>query len=241
MSVDLTQAIAKARAITGNSAAAVASETNVPDDAITASMTPFIRQINEAAGLGDSLKEVFFSTVGGQQNYPFASIAADIDEIEEVIRSAAFTPDYILGQDQRLLQAQGVYGPSSVIPAGLQGEIFQRIIDRDRFNRADRYGDWEVAPGFILRLMPCPASVENVYVKYSVASSSITAVPDRAQTALMYGAVVAILNGMLNRLGGQVMLQRQYGHESDYRAIIMNLTAQKIQYQSLFDSEIEGL
>lgn len=251
MPLAIADIITLARDITGNSNQGVGSVFNVPDNAITGMMSRFIRQVNEAIGDGSAVKEVFFPAIAGQQNYDYATfIGTDVDEIEEVLRAGANVPDfdfnsvnagYFLGLSGFNCLGSFWCRDSAVIPAGLQGDVFQSMVERRRAMVTDLYGGWEEAPGNRLRLMPVPTIAEVIYVKYTSTGASDSALPDRGKEALVLAACYCICDAVLNRFGTDEHLQRQFSRESNFQAMISAYQKQKADYQSRFETELNDL
>jgi hypothetical protein len=157
-------------------------------------------------------------------------------EVIEVIRSAAYLPDGILGNE--IDPQTGLRYGSSTIPQGYQGDAMDVILAQWRNRRADAF-DWEVVNNSTLRLMPTPMFAEAVAVRYVTSAYTIDTLPVNTESVLVFAACVAILNGIINRINSSRQTTDTYGQAQTER--LKTLAAQRDYYQGAFDKEFGRL
>jgi hypothetical protein len=239
---DLTTIIERARDITGNKVDRSLNEVGIPDEAIEAELLPYIRDLNKIYGTSSGVKEIRFTTTANQQNYSIlADVGTDVQQITEVLQSDAHYPDYVLGMDSSFLTLGGdrAFNPDiqSVVPAGLQGDVFRTIVDQQRAERASRYS-WDTV-GDTLRLYPPPGPPQTVSVKYVSTGSSIGTLPTETENALTYAAVVAICDGVLNRISADRAVSKAWGEADLMR--IKTVQSQRDRYEKKYLAEFQSL
>jgi hypothetical protein len=230
--------ITKAREITGNKPDRSAAELEVPDAAITAEMARSIRDLNRIYGSASSVKEVKFHPVANQQDYAIATyVGSDVYRIDLVLRSNQDYPAGTLVDTSKVPQRYQNLN-NQVIHPGLQQDVFDTIEQMARASRADECDFEEI--GGNLRLFPTPTdAAEWVYVRYTATGYSISTLPDETESALIFAAVVAILNCQLNRLNSDRFSTRNQGETTDQRVRV--LERQRDEYKASYLSELASL
>ncbi len=232
-----TDIFLRARQIVGNKIGRSAAEQDVPDEAIEAELKTAVRDLN-AANPGSALRDVTFTATAGVQDYLIVTyVGDDVYKIQDVWRGGAFTPDYLLDDSEPRLDPRVSSSAATVIHPGLQADVFRTIIQQQRADRFDRLGGWEEAPGGKLRLMPPPVDAEIIAVRYVATGYAISDLPASAEQALVYAACVCLLNGMINRIGGdKVSVEVQRLGTTDQR--IKLLEKQRDYYEQKYQDEL---
>lgn len=237
---DKAEIISKARDITGNKPSVAVGETSVPDSAILAALDPIVRDLSRRYGDSGTSRQAVFDATAGHQDYPIASaVGADVFQIVSVMRSSAYTPDVLTDGDS-IDPSTGLpdrrYG---TVPAGGQGDVFDKIIQTRRRQRLDAFS-WEVvrkADGDYLRLYPYPTSAEVVAVDYVTSGFDIDSLPDQTEACLVYAACVAIIDAHINRVMGERMspAASPFGEAQAARLEVLRL--QRDRYEQLYTKE----
>ncbi|MGE5610990.1 MAG: hypothetical protein ACM359_17200 [Bacillota bacterium] len=234
---DQATIIDKARQITGNKMDNAVGETFIPDDAIAAAIAPAVRDLNTIYGTATGLKEFTFTATPGVQDYDLqATLGADVYEVMEVIRSAAYLADGLLGDE--IDPQTGLRFGNSAIPQGYQGDAMDVILAQWRKRRTDAF-DWEVVNNTTLRLMPAPMFAEAISVRYVTSAYTIDTLPANTESVLLFAACVAILNGIINRINSSRQTTDTYGQAQTER--LNNLVSQRDYYQGAFEKEFGRL
>jgi len=241
MGITQSEVILKARDITGNQIENREGEGFVPDEAIIVELQPTIRRISQKFGDSSVLKEVRLSITAFQQDYAFSAIAADVKEVRDVLRADAhFDPGLIISPVGTRNDPYNItsLGQTAVIPAGLQDDTFADILAQRRFRRAEQYS-WETF-GTTLRLYPPPQTNELVVVvKYLSTGGTIEDIPEQCEMLLVYAAVIALIDGELNRLNRTRVVTRNYGEADAERTKF--LQKQVLRYQEKYNQEWSDL
>src|SRR2546421_467041 len=96
--MNISEIIAKARGITGYKLDSSAGDLVPKDPDVQAAMSRHVRDLNRMFGGSASVKEKTFTASIGQQDYLISTyVGSDVFEIEEVLRSGSYMPDFILG------------------------------------------------------------------------------------------------------------------------------------------------
>jgi hypothetical protein len=120
---------------------------------------------------------------------------------------------------------------------GYQPGVLDSIVALRRSQVSDSYS-WEVVGGELV-LMPPPRSEETVWLRYTTTANSIELLPDSAKAAVVYAAIVAMCDAILNRLGQSRASTSQYGEvEKDY---LVSLASQRDRYDGMYKNEIQRL
>ena len=234
---DLITVTGKARKIIGNQPDTAVGEVFIPDDVVDIALAPIVRDLNKLYGSASGMKEKAFTAVANQQLYTIADvIGSDVSEIVEVIRSSARCPDALPSAD--VDPRTGLPISRASIPQGYQDDAMEVIVGQWRARHADKFA-WEIVNGVSLRLMPVPAGAEDVIVQYVSTGASITTLPASTETALIYAACVAILNGQINRVNSDRATADTFGQAKDDR--IRSMVQQRDYYQGQYDREVSKM
>jgi hypothetical protein len=257
MAFTTDQVIQAARDILGVVDDKALAERNVPDQAVRPGLRPAIRELNRVTR-SSGRKEAAFNTVANQQDYLLTSICSGgVDDVArldgKVLRESAHVPDDILSPgavDPRTgLPLRGAGG--TAIPMGYQGAAADVIVQQERWRHDDDFDEEIVTLGGVryLRLFPTPEVVERAVMIYVTSGASIDTLPDTAQTAMEYAAVVALCDAMINRVNSQmpVFAGTNFGGDggggsgpaSAERVKVMR--AQRDRYEQLYLQELAQL
>lgn len=244
MSLIQADIITAAREITGDKASEAAADLHVTDAAIIEEMVPAVRELHHRFGTLAARAEAFFLAEASRQDYALSELAADASDVWDVRRSGAYLPDsgWYGAVDARTGAGGAAYG---MIPAGLQGDVFD-VMEQQRRYRFDDSFTWEVvnkSDGAYLRLMPPPREGERVVVVYLAGGGSMATLPDKARSAMVYRAVTAILDGRINKVssrGTAVAKAMNYSREEMDRFVV-GLERQRTYYTEKYANEIRTM